>query len=156
MPVTTINPNNSGTIKIAVAGDTLDADYGCQITNMSIEPEQNTSDRPGTYCAPPTSVPGRSSWAMSFDFLQDWGADPSLSQFTYDHDGELCDFEFVPTGASSVPPCTGQVYVTATAFGGEPGESWATTGSWPIEGVPVMTPPVAAATATRSTVTTEN
>jgi len=137
-----MNPNNSGTLKIGPTG-TL-ADYGCQITDMQITPAQNLTQRPGTYCAAPTQVPGRSTWSMRFGFLQDWTDPSGLAQFTLDNDGTLQDFEFLPdvTGA---PTVSGKVWITATPYGGLPAEAWVSSGTWPIDGTPTVTPPVTVA-----------
>jgi len=141
MPTYEINPNNSGTIMLGVAGATPLVEFSCQITNWALEPSPNTNTRAGTYCGPPVDVPGKSSWKLSFDFLQDWGATPSLSEFTNTNDGVLCDFTFAPSNPT-VPEASGSVWVTATAYGGEPGVSWATTGEWSVDGTPTFTPPV--------------
>jgi hypothetical protein len=139
VPTNEINPNNAGSIKLAPAGITPLVEYGCQITNIVLEPSQNTTTRPGTYCGPPVDVPGKSSWAIVISFLQDWGFTPSLSKFTYDNDGLLCDFEFTSTNPATVPNMTGQAYVTATAFGGDPGAAWAvTTQRWACDDKPTI------------------
>jgi len=73
MPTTyEINPNNVGTIALALAGVTP-VSYACQITNVVLEPTPNTTTTPGTYCAAPHDTPGASSWALVISFLQDWG-----------------------------------------------------------------------------------
>jgi hypothetical protein len=135
MPVIDINPNNSGTLKLGTTGDL--ADFGCQITNMVISPVANTSTRPGTYCAPPTQVPGKSSWTMEFAFLQDWTSTDGLSLFLLEHDGTAVDFEFLPDVAGA-PTAKGKVYVTAASFGGAPAETWVSSGTWAIDGTPTF------------------
>ena len=64
MPVYEINPNNAGTIKLALAGVTPHVEYACQVTNVALEPTQNLTTTPGTYCAAPHDTPGASSWAL--------------------------------------------------------------------------------------------
>jgi hypothetical protein len=130
-----MNPNNTGTIKLGTTGDL--ADYGCQITNWSLDSVANTSTRPGTYCSPPTQVPGKSSWTLAFSFLQDWTDPDGLSMFCLEHDGELVDFEFLPD-IPTAPTAKGKVYVTATSFGGSPSESWVSTGTWSVDGTPTF------------------
>lgn len=206
-----INPNNAGTIQMALAGATL-ASYSCQITSFLLEPTPNTTTTPGTYCGAPHDTPGASSWAIVASFLQDWGnsartvadgvttsadatltsataafvagdvgkpitgvgipagttilsrtsatsielsanatatgtgisitiGSPSLSEFTFTNDGALCDFNFTSANPASVPSMSGQVFVTATAFGGDPGASWAvTTQRWNCNAKPTLTP----------------
>lgn len=139
MATNEINPNNLGTIKLALTGITPLVEYGCQVTNIVLEPTANTTTRPGTYCGPPVDVPGASSWAIVISFLQDWGYTPSLSKFTFDNDGELCDFEFEPTNPTTVPSMTGSAYVTATSYGGDPGASWlVTTQRWSCSEKPTL------------------
>jgi hypothetical protein len=136
-----MNPNNQGTLKLGTAPLTTAVDFGCQVTDMQILPVQNTTARPGTYCSPPTNVPGRSTWTMRFGYLQDWTSATGISQFLLTNDGTLQDFEFTPD-IEDAPVVTGKVWVTAGAYGGLPAESWMFTGTWSIEGVPTFTAPV--------------
>jgi len=141
MPRNEINPTNSGKIKMALTGITPLVEYGCQVIDIAVEPTQNTTTSPGTYCGPPVDVPGASSWSIVISFLQDWGFTPSLSQFTYDNDGALCDFDFTSDNPVTCPNITGTAYVTATAFGGPAGASWqVTTQRWACSEKPTIVP----------------
>lgn len=137
MPVKTINPNNSGTITVGPTG--TEKAVSCQVINWQLAPTANTTQRPGTYCEAPSQVVGRSSWAVSFDYLQDWGAADSLSQMLYDNDGKVLDFTFTPDDAS-VPEATGQFYALAGAYGGPAGEAWQSSGQCPLVAAPAITP----------------
>lgn len=141
MTTVQMNPNNSGTLTLTPPAGGSAVDVSCQVTDWQILPTQNTTTRPGTYCSPPTNVPGRSSWGLQFAFLQDWTDPAGISQFTFDNDGELCTFSFVPD-VEDAPTVSGSVWVTATGFGGQPAEAWASSGTWPIEGTPTVTPAV--------------
>jgi hypothetical protein len=141
MPAYEINPNNVGTIEIALNGITPLVAYSCQITDITVEPTQNLSPTPGTYCQAPHDTPGASSWDVVISFLQDWGNTPSLSEFTFTNDGALCDFEFTSSNPATLPSMTGEAYVTATAFGGNPGQVWqVTTQRWPLKAKPTLVP----------------
>jgi hypothetical protein len=142
MSATVLNPNNSGTISMALAGITPLVDYDCQVTNMSLEPTGATTEVPGTYCQAKFDQPdGLSKWALVISFLQDWGASPSLSKFTMDNDGELCDFSFEPD-IDGIPTMTGQVYVQATPYGGAAGAAWqGGPFRWPMKGEPTFVAP---------------
>ena len=140
MPVTQINPNNSGVIEFGPTATATDA--SCQATNVILRPVTNSTSRAGTYCAPPANVPGRSSWELQFDYLQDWGAVGSVSQFLADNDGQLVEFTFHPTDPT-VPTASGMVYALAGSYGGAPGEAWVHSGVLPVDGVPTFTAPVA-------------
>jgi hypothetical protein len=142
-----INPNNSGTISMALTTVVPLVEYQCQIINMALVPAPNTTTTPGTYCAAPFDVPGQSSWWVEISFIQDWGATPSLSEFLLTNDGELCDFEFEPDVAGT-PSMTGEVYVIAGPYGGDAGQVWqATTLRWPMRGAPTLVPAALAAAA---------
>lgn len=144
MPRNEINPGNSGKIALALTGVTPLVDFHCQVTDIAVEPTANTTTSPGTYCGPPVDVPGASSWAVVISFLQDWGFTPSLSQFCYDNDGKLCDFEFQPDNPDTTPQISGSAYVTATPFGGPAGAAWqVTTQRWACSDKPTLTPATA-------------
>jgi hypothetical protein len=141
VPTNEINPANAGNIKLALHTITPLVDYHCQITNVALEPTQNNTTRPGTYCGAPVDTPGASSWALVISFLQDWGFTPSLSEFTFTNDGALIDFDFTSNNPLTCPNMTGTAYVTATAFGGAPGESWqVTTQRWACTAKPTLVP----------------
>jgi hypothetical protein len=144
MPVVDLNPNNSGTIKLGVAAaPTLD--YACQVINWALTPVPNTTERPGTYCAPPLTRNSTSAWEVAFNYLQDWGAAQSISQFFFDNDAQLVYFEFAPD-IPTVPVASGSFYAVAGAYGGDAGTSWTHTGTMALEGIPTFTAPVLTAT----------
>jgi hypothetical protein len=140
-----MNPNNSGTIEIALAGVTPLVAYNQQVTNLRVvaDPQQNAV--PGTYGpdGAPRDIPGQSKWHAEISYLQDWSAAAgSLSQFAFDNDGELADFSFVPD-VDGAPTLSGQVYLVSGEYGGPAGEAWqVTTLSWPCNGKPTTTPAV--------------
>jgi hypothetical protein len=145
MSQTVINPNNSGTIALALAGVDPLVEYQCQIIDLTLQPESTDNETPGTYCADPFDTPASTKWAAMITFLQDWGATPSLSAFTATNNGELCDFEFTPD-VDGVPMASGQFYVRASAYGGPASEVWqAQQQRWPMKGAPTFTAPVAVA-----------
>jgi hypothetical protein len=149
MPVVDINPNNSGTIMLGVTASPTQ-DYACQVINFQLDPVQNTSERSGTFCAPPATLNAASSWEVSFEYLQDWGAANSISQFFFDNDGSEVFFSFVPD-VPEVPTATGSFNCMAGSYGGDAGSSWTSTGTCGMVAPPTFTPPVAAtATASKS------
>ena len=141
MPVVSINPKNSGTITLGPPGTPLD--ISCQVVNFKLQPENTLNERAGTYCAADLSVPAKAAWKLQFTYLQDWRVTGGLSQFLLLNDAVLVDFSFHPDDPL-VPVATGQVYVTAGAFGGAAAETWEDTGEWSVEGTPVFTAPVVA------------
>jgi len=145
MPVVDINPNNSGTIMLGTTAVPTD-DYSCQVINFTLESVANTTERPGTFCAAPATLNAASSWQVSFQYLQDWGATESISQFLFDNDGQEVFFSFAPD-VPTVPTATGSFFAQAGSYGGDAGSSWDFSGTCGLNGVPTFTPPVAADTA---------
>lgn len=141
MPVVDINPNNSGTLKLGTAAAPTD-DYACQVINWALTPVGNSTPVDGTYCRPPGNRSTASSWEVSFNYLQDWGATKSISQFMFDNDGKKVYFEFSPD-VPDVPVASGAFYAVAGAYGGDAGTSWAHSGTASLDGLPTFTPPVA-------------
>jgi hypothetical protein len=134
---TTINPANTGTVKFGPVGTGTMDSYECQVTAITATPSPNFTTRPGTFCAGPAQVPGASSWALEVGFLQDWGATKSLSEWAFEHDGELMAFEYVPA-AAGVKGLRGEVYVVAGNYGGPAAEVWVAEVSWPLAAKPEL------------------
>jgi hypothetical protein len=145
MPVVDINPNNSGSIMLGIA-DPPTQEYACQITNFKIDPVEKSQPVPETFCRPEGERATASSHAATFEYLQDWGAPNSISQFMKDNDGKLVYFIY-EAGNPALTGATGAFWARAGSFGGTPGESWSSSGNLPLEGDYTVTPPVAADTA---------
>jgi hypothetical protein len=148
MPVVEINPNNSGTIKLGNAAAPID-EYGCQVINFKLESVAITKERAGTYCAPPATLNSASKWQVSFQYLQDWGAVKSISQFMFDNDGKEVFFEFSPDPVAfpDVPKSSGSFMAQAGSYGGDAGTTWDFSGTCGMTAPPTLTAPVAAADA---------
>jgi hypothetical protein len=142
MPVVDINPNNSGTILLGLA-DPPTGDYSCQVINFTLESVAVTTERAGTFCAAPATLNSASSWQVSFEYLQDWGATDSISELLFENDGSEIFFSFVPDVAT-VPTASGSFNAQAGNYGGDAGTSWTSSGTCGLTGKPTITPPVAA------------
>ncbi|MET0911033.1 MAG: hypothetical protein ABWZ99_16325 [Ilumatobacteraceae bacterium] len=142
MPVVDINPNNSGTIMLGLTAIPTQ-DYACQVINFLLEPVANTTERAGTFCSAPATINAASSWQVSFQYLQDWGAANSISQFFFDNDGQEVFFSFAPD-VTDVPTASGSFNCMAGSYGGDAGSSWDFSGTCGLVGTPTFTPPVAA------------
>ena len=142
MAVVSINPTNSGTLKLGLtAAPTLD--YACQVTEWTLIPVTNQTERPGTFCSAPTQIPGASSWTVSFNYLQDWGqATNSISKLFFENDGKILFFEFDPTQATpfAVPKALGSFYAMAGSYGGPAGDTWVFSGTCSMTGPPTFSP----------------
>ena len=147
MPVVDINPNNSGTILLGLA-DPPTGDYSCQVINFTLESVAVTTDRAGTFCAAPATLNSASSWQVSFEYLQDWGATDSISELLFENDGSEIFFSFVPDVAT-VPTASGSFNAQAGNYGGDAGTSWTSSGTCGLTGKPTITPPVITTAAAR-------
>lgn len=142
MPVVDINPNNSGTILLGLVSPPT-GDYSCQVINFTLESVAVTTERAGTFCAAPATLNGASSWQVSFEYLQDWGAADSISELFFENDGKEIFFSFVPD-VPTVPTASGSFNCQAGNYGGDAGSSWVSTGTCGLTAKPTITPPVAA------------
>lgn len=119
------------------AGDAFE----CQITSAALDPTATYNTVPATGCSGPTQSPGRSSWAFNVAWLQDWGADPSMSQYAFEHNTQPVWFKFT-ADAVQYPDlaATGQVYMAAGAYGGTFGDGSAAPASatWPCLAEPTI------------------
>jgi hypothetical protein len=123
-------------------------DFSCQVNVGTITPTANNVDVPATFCAGASQTAAPSSFALDLTILQDWGAVKSVSQYLFDHDAEVVDFELEGIGVTgSTVTVTGQVTVVAGALGGEAGTPLTADVSLPILGKPtvVATPPTVTA-----------
>ena len=98
-----INPKSTGTIRFASAEAGLAAApmFEEQISNFRVQASQNLADIPATYAAPAAQSAAASSWAITFEYLQDWGKTDGLSKFLYDNDGVLMWFQHNPAGSTA-------------------------------------------------------
>ena len=127
---------NNPVVKLAATEaelTTSDA-FECQITSAILTPTPVYQTIPATGCAGASQSPGLTGWAIQAGWLQDWGSDPSLSYFAYDHDTELM-FYSLTLDSIGLPDqvATGQCYMSAGAYGGTFGDGSAAvaTATWP-------------------------
>ncbi len=120
----------------------------CQITEAIISATADPKEAT-TLCGKVT-VPGITAFTLNLGYLQDWAAD-GISMFLLENDGELVDFEIVPT-AEATPTATGKCYISPGDFGGTAGEIMVGSVSLGMEGAPTVAPyvPVVAAAASAS------
>jgi len=142
MPVVDINPNNSGTILLGLA-DPPTGDYSCQVINFTLESVAVTTERAGTFCSASATLNSASSWQVSFEYLQDWGATDSISELLFDNDGQEIFFSFHPD-VPTVPTASGSFNAQAGNYGGDAGSSWVSSGTCGLTGKPTITAGVTA------------
>jgi hypothetical protein len=140
--VLTITSGAIGLADVPAAGAPLDlstVDCFCaQTTEATLTPTANTTDVPATFCSPASSKAVLSSWALTFNSLQDWGRDDgvqSLSEWLYEHDGgEAIAVVYLEDGATV--KAVAKVTVVAGQFAGPGGETLVSSTSLPVLGMP--------------------
>ena len=127
---------NNPTVVLAATQAGLDAGdaFECQITSAVLTPTPVYQTIPSTGCAGASQSPGLTGWGFVVGWLQDWGADPSMSQYAFDNDGVSKWYSFT-LDSIGLPEtvATGQAYVSAGAYGGTfgDGSAAAATATWP-------------------------
>ena len=127
------------------AGLTAGDAFECQITSAVLTPTPVYNTVPATGCAGASQSPGRTGWGLVVAWLQDWGADPSMSYYAYIND-TLPKFYSMTLDSIGLPDqvATGECYVSAGAYGGTFGDGSAAvaTATWPCLAAPVIPAPV--------------
>ncbi len=126
------------------AGLTTGEAYECQLTSAVLTPTPVYNTIPATGCAGASQSPGRTGWGLVVAWLQDWGSDPSLSWYAFENDTELKWYS-VTLDSIGMPDqvATGQLYVSAGAYGGTFGDGSAAvaTATWPCTDKPTIPAP---------------
>jgi len=140
--VLTITSGAVGLAEVPAAGADLDlsaVDCFCaQTTEATLTPTANTTEVPATLCSPASTKSVLSSWALTFNSLQDWGRDDgsqSLSEWLFEHDGGEAIAVLYLENGETVKAVT-KVSVVAGQFGGPGGETLLSTASLPAIGTP--------------------
>ena len=127
------------------AGLTTGEPFQCQLTSAILTPVPVYQTIPSTGCAGASQSPGLTGWQLDVTWLQDWGSDPSLSQYAFDNDG-LRKWYSLTLDSIGLPDtvATGEAYVAAGAYGGTFGDGSAAvaTATWPCLAKPVISTPV--------------
>lgn len=116
--------------------------FECQVTSAVLTPTPVYNTIPATGCSGASQSPGRTGWGFVVAWLEDWGADPSLSQYAFDNDTAPVFYRFVPDQVQYPNlKAEGQVYMSAGAMGGTFGDGSAApaTATWPCLDTPDIT-----------------
>jgi len=127
---------------------TTPVDFSCQVTNIRINSAYSDDGDALEVLCGDTVPPGRKldSRSLAGTFVQDWTAPEAtqLTDYLYENDLMVVDFEYVPNVAG--PTLTGQVRVEVPGetYGGDVATRLTSDFEWFIIGDLVRTPPVAA------------
>jgi hypothetical protein len=95
--------------------------WQCQLSaaQLTATPNVNTTDRVGTFCAPPgnTTTVGEDTFAMEIGGFQDHHVAAGLAAFMYANRTKECFFYFSCDGPDGAPRAIGRL--TAMPFGGD-------------------------------------
>ncbi len=132
------SPNATVSFKLTGAVDPA-VQYECQVVSAAISMTPNTTTVPATGCAGPQTRNLPPTYALALNFLQDWGATGSLSQFLWDNQLEDADFT-VALGDDPVPVASGTCQLVPGNYGGDFANPLTATSSMPITEKPTIGP----------------
>jgi hypothetical protein len=133
-----------GTFKLGPTATTID--YSCQVQSMGVNTDKDQGDTVTVLCG--DQIPGgvTYTYTLAGTVLQDIATADGLVQYTWEHEGETVEFEFVPT-TSAVTAITGSVQIDPLPIGtsdGEFGDNLTSDFEWTCAGKPAVTWPAAA------------
>jgi len=103
--------------------DAGSATWQCQLSAAALTatPNVNTTDRVGTFCAPPgnTTTVGEDTFAMEIGGFQDHNVAAGLAAFMYANRTKEAYFYFSCDGPDGAPRAIGRLRLTAMPFGGD-------------------------------------
>jgi hypothetical protein len=121
-----------GTLKI---GAPL-VDYGAQISNVTLEPSQDSADGTPTLGDPDPLPEITESWVLSGEAVQDFEAEAGFVNWCMDNALSVQAFEFVPNSDAGTK-YTGNCLVTSIPIGGDVSAQITSSFEFAVEGTPV-------------------
>ncbi len=144
MPTNTIKLTNPKlTLATTQAGLATGGDFECQINSAVLAATGKSTTTAATGCRPEVQSAGKSSWAWTVTWLQDWQDPDGLSVFTFNNDGLTVWYEFEPDPTLYAGlKFQGQCDIVAGAAGGNFGDGTEVnaTATWPGKDKPTLTP----------------
>jgi hypothetical protein len=128
----------AGTLAIGPTASPTDQ-FECQAGSFIISSTANLIPIPPTLCAAASNAASPSTFGIDLQFMQDWGATPSLSEVLNDADGSTLFFEYVPNDVT-VDTATGEFWAVAGDYGGVGQGLWSSQDTMPMVEKPVFTP----------------
>jgi hypothetical protein len=119
-------------------------DYGAQISNVTLEPSQDTEDGTPTLGDPDPAPLITESWVLTGEAIQDWEDAAGFVNYCFDNALAEVAFEFEPDSAtpdSSV--YAGTCLITSVPIGGDVASQQTSAFEFPVVGTPTRTNPAA-------------
>jgi len=124
---------------------TLDAvEYGAQISNVLLEPAQDSEDGTPTLGDPDPLPLITESWVLKGEAIQDWEAAAGFVNFCFDNALSEVPFIFEPDSATpNSSRYAGTCMITSVPIGGDVSAQQTAAFEFPVVGTPARTNPAA-------------
>jgi len=115
---------------------TVPAEYGFQVSALTLTPAVDETDGTPTLAVPDPAPEQTTSYTLDGSAINDFSDAAGLQRYAYDHDGETLDFVWTPNTGDGTT-LTGEIQIRSFPMGGTVGEQLVTDFSWPCVGKPV-------------------
>lgn len=111
--------------------------FSSQAKSVELEPSVETSDPFYVLSGEQSEGDRTESWALKGEFVQDFGAADSTTEWLFEHRGERHPFTFTPSTATG-RQVTGELIVEAITIGGEANTKPSSDFEFVVIGEPVI------------------
>lgn len=123
-----------GILEIGATGSGME--FAAQVTNGSIEPSYSEGDTVEVLSGAKDTEEAEWEGTLNAEFYQDYDMD-GLVAWTWEHDGELLPFRFVPSKAGELE-FSGEVKIRPVTVGGEVGTENTAEAEWTLPTKPTI------------------
>jgi hypothetical protein len=118
-------------------------DYGVQIANVSLEPDQKSDDGTPTLGDPDPLPEVTETWTLKGSAIQDWEEPLGIVNYCMDNTLSVVAFEWTPN-TDAATKWTGNVLITSLPIGGDVSAQNTSDFEWAVQGTPTRVDPVGA------------
>lgn len=115
-------------------------DYGVQIANVSLEPDQKSDDGTPTLGNPDPLPEVEETWTLKGSAIQDWEDAAGIVNYCFDNALSVVAFEWTPN-TDAATKWTGNVLLTSLPIGGDVSAQNTSDFEWAVQGVPTRVDP---------------
>ena len=128
-----------GTLTLGAGAGT---DFGAQISNVSLEPSQDSEDGTPTLGEPDPLPLVTESWVLKGEAIQDFGEADGFVNYCFDNALTEVDFTFEPdSGTPGSSVYAGTCMITSVPIGGDVSAQITSAFEFPVNGTPARTNP---------------
>jgi hypothetical protein len=117
-------------------------DYGVQIANVSLEPDQKSDDGTPTLGDPDPLPEVTETWTLKGSAIQDWEDPLGIVNYCMDNTLSVVAFEWTPN-TDAATKWTGNVLITSLPIGGDVSAQNTSDFEWAVQGTPTRVDPPA-------------